>query len=526
MSLPDKSPPAWRMPFAYLGLVSLGLAQPLFGTVGLFRREFQMELFDVLAIVLFFQFAVTGILILLRWILKKPGLQKALDILIIIGATLTVIRQVQLHYLKTEGMTNDVKLLILGALLAVALVAVVFIRRYMLTAAAYYGLASPVFGIFFVFTMLTHPLPLNLGGEPDQPKTDKPAVMLVIMDELALPLLETDNREIDAATYPNFAKLAARATWYPNAITNHPTSSISFPSFLTSKYDYGYDPAFADNLEKLPAKNMFSIFQNAGYSVHVYSDYFGCAGQHYFCESYLSGRESHFLLKTFLKFVEEFGPDFIVDWFFPGIHGHRVLHQHEKWMQATATARPGEIYMVHLMASHAPYVFNEDGSFRHSRDLRMAVGVNFERALVNYRAQLKFFDGVVGDFLAAYDSRPADNPLMVLIVSDHGNCWSQACPGRVQPGRIRTVMPSLTGVPAFLMVPGQPARIDRDDFQLIDIPPTLLAAVGLDQAALGDEVDGAPRLTTPPPARKRLFYLTLDKPPVEIPLPNDVVKVE
>lgn len=526
MRLTEKRWPGWCVSFGYLGLVSLGLAQPLFGTVGLFRREFQMELTDVLAIVLVFQFATTAALIVLRCMLRKPGLQKSLDILILIGTTLSVIRLFQLQYLVTEGMTTEVKLLILCTLLAASLIAVIFLRRYMLIAAAYYGLASPVFGVFFVYSMLIHPLPLNLGGEPARPDSDKPAIMLVVMDEFALSMIETQRKQIDGDSFPNFARLASRSIWYANAITNHPTSSISFPSFLTSKYDYGYDPTFADNLEKLPAKNLFSAAQDAGYSINIYSDYFGCAGRNYFCESYLSGRKSGLLFRTFLKFIEEFGPDFMVDRFFPGIHGSRILHQHKKWMYATRTAKPGEFYMIHLMTSHAPYVFNEDGSFRHSRDLRIAPGVNFERAVSNYRAQLQFLDRTVADFLNAYDSRPDGNPLLVLIVSDHGNCWTKSCPGRVQPALIRSVMPSLSGVPAFLMMPGQPPRIDRDDFQLVDISPTILTAVGLDRSGLGPDIDGVSRLTASPPDRRRPFYLTIDTPPVAIPLPNNIVKVE
>ncbi len=61
-------------------------------------------------------------------------------------------------------------------------------------------------------------------------------------------------------------------------------------------------------------------------------------------------------------------------------------------------------------------------------------------------------------------------------------------------------------------------RIDDDDFQLVDLLPTLLEAIGL---PIPNEltVDGAPRLNSPPPPRRRHYYLMPGNAPVSLKLP-------
>lgn len=516
----------WQMSFVYFGLISLGLSQPIFNNIDLFRREFQMNIMDVVFIVIFFQYGITGFLLFMRKALRKSTLQGALDFTIAIGAILTFIRQIQLHHLKTEGMSSNDKVLLIFGLLAIAILAVVLFRTFLIIAAEYAGWVSPIFGIIFAYNMINHPLPLNRGGVEGVPTTDKPAVLLVVMDEFALPVIMNETGQINAKIFPNFSAIASQSIWYKNAITNYPTSSFSFPSFLTSKYDFGYDISMINNLEKLPSPNIFKVLSQHGYSIKVYTDYFGCAGLEYSCDSYLNGKDDYFLLKTFLKFVEEFGPDFLVDRFFPGIHGARIKHETQELLESARNIKPGNFQMLHMMASHAPYVLNADGSNRRSKGLRMAAGVDFELALKNYKEQLLYLDSVMGEFLKIYKARSPDMPLITMFISDHGNCWTNACPGRVQPAQIKTIMPSLTSIPAFLMVPERSPRVDIDDFQLVDLFPTLLESLDIDGSLLGAEIDGASRLTAPPKDRSRNFFLSINTKPLHIPIPNEAVNVE
>ena len=129
----------WQMALVYFGLVSLGLSQPIFNNIELFRREFQMNAMDVVAIVIIFQYAITGFLLLIRKILNRPFLQQGFDFFIVIGAILTFIRQVQLHHLKTEGMSSNDKIFLVVGLLVLAIIAVVLFRRFFILAAEYAG---------------------------------------------------------------------------------------------------------------------------------------------------------------------------------------------------------------------------------------------------------------------------------------------------------------------------------------------------------------------------------------------------
>jgi hypothetical protein len=516
----------WQMTLVYFGLVSLGLSQPIFNNIELFRREFQMNAMDVVAIVIIFQYAITGFLLLIRKILNRIFLQQGFDFLIVIGAVISFIRQVQLHHLKTEGMPSNDKIFLVVGLLVIAIIAVVLFRRFLILAAEYAGWISPIFGIVFVYNLMNHPLPLNRGGDEDMPTTDKPAVLLVIMDEFALSMILNKAGQINANRFPNFSKMKSQSIWYKNAITNYPTSSFSFPSFLTSKINFNYNLSMVNDLETLPPNNIFKVLNQNGYSIKIYTDYFGCAGRTFFCDSYLNGSDPQFFLKTFFKFVEEFGPDFLVDRIFPSIHGAQLKHQTQELLEAARNLKPGNFHMLHMMTSHAPYVLSPDGRNRHSKNLRMAPGVDFNLALENYESQLLYLDSVIGDFLDIYEARSPDLPLIAMFVSDHGNCWTNACPGRVQPAKIKTVMPSLTGIPAFLMVPGQTPRTDNHDFQLIDLSPTLLNALNIDTSLLGADIDGVARLNSPPKERSRAFFLSIDTKPLHIPIPNRAVEVE
>ena len=87
-------------------------------------------------------------------------------------------------------------------------------------------------------------------------------------------------------------------------------------------------------------------------------------------------------------------------------------------------------------------------------------------------------------------------------------------------------MPSLTSIPTFLMVPGQTPRTDNDDFQLIDLAPTLLSTLNIDVSLLGADIDGVTRFNSPPKERSRAFFLSIDTKPLHIPIPNRAVEVE
>jgi len=68
-------------------------------------------------------------------------------------------------------------------------------------------------------------------------KIENPApVILVILDEFSSVALMDDEHQIDPIRYPNFAALARESTWFRNATTVSPKTTVAIPSILTGKY--------------------------------------------------------------------------------------------------------------------------------------------------------------------------------------------------------------------------------------------------------------------------------------------------
>ena len=77
-------------------------------------------------------------------------------------------------------------------------------------------------------------------------------VVVVVLDELPLSSLITRAGDIDAIRYPNFARLAGDATWYPNATTVHEATAQAVPAILSGRMTRADAlPAVADHPENL-----------------------------------------------------------------------------------------------------------------------------------------------------------------------------------------------------------------------------------------------------------------------------------
>ncbi len=498
----------------YLAMVSLGLSQPLFSTIALFRREFQIDFVDTVLIVVCFRYAVSAFLWVIRLALGRWG--RPFDLLVYAGVALSLVRQFQQILISTEAMAAAGKMGLLLTMAAVAITAVFLCRRLIDKFGIYLGLVVPVFGLHFIYVIAVHPLPLGTAAEP--PAKEGPPVFLVILDELSLNMIIDKNGDIDEKLFPNFRAFALDSVWYRQAIANHPGTIASLPSLLTGAYRPGNLPrTFAEDVESLPPESLPRRLMAQGYRVVMATDTFGCRGRDFKCLKYLDGGEAAFLWRVFSKFAQEFGPDYLVDRWLPFLHGGLLTYQHELLEHLGAEGRPGTLYLLHLFSSHAPYIFAADGKYLHSPHLRMVSGADFKGALVNYRQQLRYADRAFGRFVAALKRSGLYDRAVIAVTSDHGNCWNPDCPGRVYPQKITVIEPDLPRVPMFLRAPGLEPRIEDGDFQLIDLMPTVMDVLGLPM----DEttIDGRSAVGSGLPARPRLFFLDTERSPVDIGLP-------
>ena len=77
-------------------------------------------------------------------------------------------------------------------------------------------------------------------------------VVLMVMDELPVSALLRPDGTIDAKRYPNFARLAKTASWYPRATSVHEFTTQAVPAVLTGRLPHtGELPTLDDHPENL-----------------------------------------------------------------------------------------------------------------------------------------------------------------------------------------------------------------------------------------------------------------------------------
>ncbi len=124
-----------------------------------------------------------------------------------------------------------------GAALVIAGLAVwLFVRSENVRMAFRYLLVTPlVFTALFLFASPTGAVLAGEGGEIGAPAAVEDPVPLIwmVFDEFPAASLMDGSGALATARFPNFARLAADATWYPNAVTVQQQTEHSVPAMLT-----------------------------------------------------------------------------------------------------------------------------------------------------------------------------------------------------------------------------------------------------------------------------------------------------
>ncbi len=119
----------------------------------------------------------------------------------------------------------------------------------------------PALLIFPAWMLLASPARMAFSGGFDPPAVDvrvaRPApVVLIICDEFCGMSLATVEGRIDAKRFPNFAALAADATWFRNATTMSPSTHEAVPCILTGRFPQ--DPSHPPEVYEYP-QNIFRL---------------------------------------------------------------------------------------------------------------------------------------------------------------------------------------------------------------------------------------------------------------------------
>jgi hypothetical protein len=138
--------------------------------------------------------------------------------------------------LHTAGVDHQWLALGAAAGIAALLVWLDRTRRSVRTLLSYLAVGNVLFLLLFLFASPAAELVTGStagdAGEVSAAALRGP-VVLVVLDEFPVSTIMRPDGTVNASRYPNFAELAAGSTWFRNASSLHPMTSISVPSILT-----------------------------------------------------------------------------------------------------------------------------------------------------------------------------------------------------------------------------------------------------------------------------------------------------
>ena len=135
-------------------------------------------------------------------------------------------------------------------LVPAALAALAYLKSRVFRSFLSVSVVLPVLGaLSFVVTV---PLATGNAAAANVTVARSAPVVLMVMDEFPVSALLRPDGTIDAKRYPNFARLAKTATWYPRATTVHEFTTQAVPAVLTGQLPHtGELPTLNDHPENL-----------------------------------------------------------------------------------------------------------------------------------------------------------------------------------------------------------------------------------------------------------------------------------
>ena len=376
--------------------------------------------------------------------------------------------------------------------------------------------ATPVAGIAFPGTR----------GDSEARTVARPTpVVLVVFDQLPVTSLMDAERNVDAARYPGFGRLARRAHWFRNATTVSTSTSSAVPAILTGRYA-------RDAAGKLPVVanypgNLFTLL-GGSYELDVVETATRLCPESLCGERAAAVPQAERLrellrdeLVVYLHILLPAGwtdalPPVDVQWGGLAPQAERGAVERElqssrrrnrvttflNFVDRLASGGPSSLFYLHVALPHEPYVYLPSArtyvpSGREFFHMRRVLGTHrpfpparfwkddealVRLAYLRHALQLGVADRLLGRLLARLTETGAYDSALVVVVSDHGMSF---VPGQ----SLRSTEDGNTlRVPLFVKLPNQRRGGVRDDpVETIDILPTIADVLGVEP---GWPVDG------------------------------------
>ena len=343
----------------------------------------------------------------------------------------------------------------------------------------------------------------ELGARPRVP------VVLVVFDEFPVSSLMTAEGELDEARYPNFARLAHSATWYPRATTVHNHTAGAVPAILSGNLP---SPGELPTLAVHP-KNLFTLLGEA-YTLNAHEV------MTYLCPQRYCPRDRGPAHQRLLALVSDVRVAYLhrvlpeslaaglpaVGDRWSGLARERVramsevrfrdvfadatetgAHEFETFLsEFTRAEAPSTLHFVHVLLPHNPWrrlpsgrtyeaSFELEGVRESGRwvEDHWQVWQGYQRHLL----QVGYTDTVVGRLLDRLQSRGLYDRALVIVVADHGISF---LPGQPRRGTNKRNFADIARVPLFIKLPGQrDGQTALHPARTIDILPTIADVLGV-----------------------------------------------
>jgi hypothetical protein len=299
------------------------------------------------------------------------------------------------------------------------------------------------------------------GHTPSKAPAERPAaVVVLILDEFPVDSMLGPDGRIDAARFPNFAKLAATSTWFRNAMTVYDSTFKAVPAILDGRLPQkGTKPDLRSH-----SRSVYTLFDRLRYLIVDTEPATAVCGPR-ICPGHRTRRPG-----VLLRLRQGGRPPRL-----------------RRWIRAIRPRPRPTLYLQHALLPHEPWIYLPSG--RRSRPVGNdpVEGINDPRGFhdadlalhnhVRYMLQLGYVDRELGVLLDQLRDKRLFDRTLLAITADHGYAFQLGLDDRRQvvPSNIDKIAP----VPLFVKRPGQRAgRVSSVYVQNIDIVPTLADLLG------------------------------------------------
>jgi hypothetical protein len=424
--------------------------------------------------------------------------------------------------------------LLIALLIGLAVAALYRSKEGVRTAFGYLMLAPVFFVISFLFIGETSSLVLKGDAEAYTTNAKStPPIVLITFDAFPVQDLLGRDGNIDRDRYPNLARLADKATWFPNATSAHENTTLSVPSILDGNWPKaGSQPIVADhpnNLFTLLGKsydmNVTEVATNLcppGLCSRTNKTSFADRTDLVLDDSWVVFKHLAYpkRMRSKLPVISDrwrnFGTgDTGAEKGSGKLQKGTILQalggggRPAMFLQAVERIRPTkrpELNFAHVLMPHEPRQYFQDGrSYQRGSDPDPSLDgpesfhVPFLTAQAHQRTllQIGYTDRLVGRLLDRLESTGQFDKTLLVIVADHGESFDVKqtpaeafAPGKLSWRRAVTEanLHDIAPVPLFVKYPGESkGKVDRRWVKTIDVLPTIADTLGLE---LPFKVDG------------------------------------